>query len=80
MMIRMESSELQVEWGRRIRKLRRDKELTVSEVARKIGIHRNHLHRIEGGAACSDEVRLRIADALGVKPEEIFTFKLRSAS
>lgn len=76
----MESSEVQAEWGRRIRKLRRDKELTATEVARRVGIHRNHLHRIEGGAATTDEVRIRIADALGVKPEEIFTFKLRSAS
>lgn len=71
---------MQAEWGRRIRKLRRDKELTATEVARRVGIHRNHLHRIEGGAATTDEVRIRIADALGVKPEEIFTFKLRSAS
>lgn len=76
----MQTSEVQIEWGRRIRRLRREKELTATYVAHKVGIHRNHLHRIEGGAACSDEVRIKIAAALGVKPEEIFTFKLRSAS
>lgn len=76
----MQTSEVQAEWGRRIRRLRREQELTAIELARRVGIHRNHLHRIEGGAACSDEVRLRIASALGVKPDEIFTFNLKAAS
>ena len=71
---------MQAEWGRRVRRLRRDRELTATEVALSVGIHRNHLHRIEGGAACSDEVRVRIEKALGVSPGEIFSYDLKDAS
>jgi transcriptional regulator with XRE-family HTH domain len=76
----METSEMQSEWGRRVRRLRREKDLTATEVARRVGIHRNHLHRIEGGAACSDAVRVRIADVLEVEPSELFSYDLRAAS
>jgi transcriptional regulator with XRE-family HTH domain len=76
----METTEMQAEWGRRVRRLRRDQDLTATEVARRVGIHRNHLHRVERGAACSDEVRVRIEKALGVNPGEIFSYDLKDAS
>lgn len=68
------------EWGRRIRRTRREKELTATAVAREVGISSTHLHRIEGGAASSDDVRIRIAMALGVEVGEIFTYDLKDAS
>jgi transcriptional regulator with XRE-family HTH domain len=73
-------TEMHAEWGRRVRRLRRDKELTATSVAREVGISSTHLHRIEGGAPSSDEVRLRIARALGVDPGEIFNYDLTDAS
>lgn len=65
-----------VEWGRRVRRLRREKELTATAVAREVGISSTHLHRIEGGASSSDEVRIKIAKALGVEVGEIFSYDL----
>jgi len=79
-MVAMETSEVQAEWGRRVRRLRREKDLTVTEVARRVGIHRNHIHRIEAGAACSDEVKVRIAEALEVSPGDLFSYELRAVS
>lgn len=71
---------MHAEWGRRVRRLRRDKELTATAVAREVGISRTHLHRIEGGSAASDEVRIRIAQALGVEPGDLFSYDLKDAS
>lgn len=68
------------EWGRRVRRIRRDKEMTATAVAREVGISSTHLHRIEGGAASSDEVRIRIATALGVEPGDLFSYDLSDAS
>jgi len=76
----MELTEIYAEWGRRVRRLRRDKELTATAVAREVGISSTHLHRIEGGAAASDEVRIRIAKTLGVEPGDLFSYDLLDAS
>lgn len=77
----MELTEMHAEWGRRIRRLRRDKELTVTAVAQAAGITRAYLHRIENGEQSpSDDVRLRIASALDVEPGELFNYDLKDAS
>lgn len=80
MMFHMELNEMHTEWGRRVRRIRREKELTATAVAQKVGISRTHLHRIEGGAPSSDEVRIALAAALGVDPGEIFSYDLKDAS
>ena len=81
MMIGMELTEMHAEWGRRIRRLRREKELTATAVAQTAGISRNYLHRLENGEQSpSDEVRLRIASALDVEPGELFSYDLKDAS
>lgn len=78
--MRMELTEMYSEWGRRVRRIRRDKELTATAVARQVGISSTHLHRIESGAASSDEVRIRIAKALGVEPSDLFSYDVKAAS
>lgn len=81
MMFVMELTEMHAEWGRRIRRLRREKELTATAVAQTVGISRHYLHRIEKGQQSpSDDVRLRIASALGTEPGELFSYDLKDAS
>jgi transcriptional regulator with XRE-family HTH domain len=77
----MEISEIHEEWGRRIRRARRAKDETAVSFAASVGISRTHLHRLEAGQqAPSDAVRVRIAEALAMKPEELFSYDLRDAS
>lgn len=76
----MESSEVHAAWGRRIRRIRRERELTVTRVAQEVGITRRYLHAIEGGHVPSEQVRIRIAEVIGADPSEIFSYDLRDAS
>lgn len=72
---------MQIEWGRRIRRLRRGSDLTVTSVAEDAGITRRYLHALElGQYSPSVGVQLRIARALGVEPSEIFNYDLLDAS
>lgn len=74
----METASINRIWGARVRRIRREKELKATEVARDAGIARETLHRIERGQGVSDEVKVRIAKAIGVDPNELFD--LRDAS
>jgi transcriptional regulator with XRE-family HTH domain len=75
----MEMTEAQATWGAQIRRVRREKELTAAAVAREVGISRGYLHEIERGRyAPSDEVKVRIAKAIGVDPNELFHLKAAS--
>lgn len=72
---------MQEQWGKRIRRIRREKELTVTEVAKEADITRQYLNAIERGRyAPSDQVRLRIAKAIEVDPNELFSYDLADAS
>ena len=52
-----------------------------SELAQRVGVTRQHIQRIETGkSAASDTVWVRIADALGVKVDDIFSHQQRQAS
>lgn len=75
----MEMSQINVTWGQRLRQLRLERGLTATAVAREAGIARTTLHRIERGAhGASDEVKVRLAKAIGVSPNRLFD--LRDAS
>jgi transcriptional regulator with XRE-family HTH domain len=77
----MEQTEMQAAWGTRIRRLRQSRELTVTFVAEQVGITRRYLYALEHGQyAPSVSVQMRIADALGVEPGEIFSYDLKDAS
>lgn len=77
----MELTEVHQAWGQRIRRLRRDRDLTVNELAEKVGITRQYLHALERGQyAPSEAVRLKIAEALGAELAEIFSYDLKDAS
>lgn len=77
----MELTEVHAIWGQRIRRLRREGELTVTAVAKEAGITRQYLGAIERGEyAPSDAVRVAIAKAIGVEPGVIFSYNLSDAS
>lgn len=62
-------------WGAEIRRLRLDRGWTILELARRVDAQPGHLSRIERGInAPSDDLRIRIAAALGVRVEQIFTY------
>lgn len=72
---------MHIEWGKRIRRIRREKELTVTGVAKQADITRQYLNAIERGIyAPSDQVRIRIAKAIGADPNELFSYDLQDAS
>jgi DNA-binding XRE family transcriptional regulator len=67
-------TELQIAWGRRLREVRTERDMSGSELARKAGVTRQHIQRIETGrSAASDTVWVRIAAALEVKVDDIFS-------
>lgn len=71
--------ELQVSWGRRLRELRTEREMSGSELAKAAGVTRQHIQRIETGqTAVSDAVRIAIANALGVQVGDIFDYEQAS--
>lgn len=77
----MEQTEAQAAWGRRIRRIRRDSELTATSVAQDAGITRRYLYALERGMySPSVGVQIRVAAALGVEPNEIFSYDLKDAS
>lgn len=74
-------TELQIAWGRRLREVRTEREMSGSELASKTGVTRQHIQRIETGkCTASDSVRVRIAEALGVSVDDIFDYTRQEAS
>lgn len=62
-------------WGAEIRRLRSERGWTILELARRVDSQPAHVSRIERGInAPSDDLRIRIATALGVRVEQIFTY------
>lgn len=72
---------MQAAWGRRIRRLRLLSDLTATEIAKDAGITRRYLYALEQGQySPSVGVQIRVATALGVQPNEIFSYDLEEAS
>lgn len=72
---------MQAAWGRRIRRLRLLSDLTATDVAKGAGITRRYLYALEQGQySPSVGVQIRVAEALGVEPKEIFNYDLKDAS
>lgn len=77
----MDLTEINAKWGQRIKRLRKTGDLTAAEIASAAGITPQYLHAIERGQySPSDEVKLRIAKAMGVEVGEIFSYDLEDAS
>lgn len=74
----MESSTLRAEWGRRLRRMRKDRGLSQTAIAAKAGVDSSWYARIErgevGGRGIGDEMRIRIAAAFGERVEDLFPY------
>lgn len=71
----------QTAWGERIRTARHSQGLTLVQLAALAEVDQSMLSKIERGlVGTSDETRLRIADALGVDPNELWRYPSRAAS
>ena len=72
---------LHAEWGRRLAEAREAKGLSISELARRTGVHKSHLARFElGEAGLGDEYRIRVAAEIGQRVEELFPYPDTSAT
>lgn len=66
-------SERLIRFGRHVRRLRRDRDLSQEALAEAASIHRNHLGAIERGTKAVGLMTIfRLADALGVPPATLF--------
>jgi transcriptional regulator with XRE-family HTH domain len=63
-------------WGEAIRKARTDQELSIFDLATQTGMDPGHLSRVERGlAGIGDGYRVAIADALGLRADDLFTYE-----
>lgn len=68
-------------WGSRVRSARVKRGWTIAELAYRADVNPGNLSRIERGLERpGDEVRIRIADALGVRVESIWSYPSKAAS
>lgn len=68
-------SELRNKFGRKLRKIRRDRDLTQEQLAEAIGVTLDFISRMERGQdAASFETLDKLAKALGVPVSELFQF------
>lgn len=68
-------TSLQARWGSRIKTLRQEKGLSVTALARLAEIDQGQLSRVENGKEkLGDDGRIRLAAALGVRVEDVFTY------
>jgi transcriptional regulator with XRE-family HTH domain len=71
----MTVNDLKSTWGDRIRELREERGLSLNYLARVSEIGQSQLWKVEQGErGLSDDARIRLARALGVRVEEIFTY------
>lgn len=70
-----------VVWGQLVREHRYANGFSLEDLARVAGISRSQLSRIENGQrGTSDAVKIRLADSLGVEPDELFPLVLDDAA
>jgi transcriptional regulator with XRE-family HTH domain len=66
---------IKVKFGKRLRKLRRNKDLTQEQLAEVIGVSADFIGQIERGLRSpSFENLQRLSEVLGVRVEELFQF------
>lgn len=60
--------------GKRIRKLRLEKGISQEELAAEAGLHRAYMWEVENGRNISVKTAYKIARALGVSLQDLFSF------
>lgn len=68
------ATALQQAWGKRVLSHRKEQGLSLRGLAGRAGVNFNTIRKVElGEVDTSTPVKIRIADALGVDPEELFS-------
>jgi transcriptional regulator with XRE-family HTH domain len=68
-------ADLRAQFGKRLRKIRRDKDMTQEQLAEAIGVTMEYISRMEGGRySPSFQVLEKLAEVLEVEVEEFFHF------
>jgi len=68
-------------WGEGVRAIRTIRGLSQVELAEKASVPQSSISRIENGSTkVSDSVRVRIANALGVDPHELFPYLVEESA
>lgn len=68
-------------FGKRLKKIRKAKNLTQEKLAEKIGINLRQLARIEAGESfITSETLLKICNALDILPQTLFDFDIQTVS
>jgi len=71
----MRTYKINRKFGRKLKKVRKDKELSQEQLAEMLKMSRNHFGRLEAGSVNVTLVQVeRIARVLKVKPSEILPF------
>ncbi|TAI48032.1 XRE family transcriptional regulator [Flagellimonas allohymeniacidonis] len=65
--------QILIEFGEKVRKIRREKGMTQADLVHEAGVHGNMIGRIERGERAANVLQLfKIAKALGVNIDELF--------
>ncbi len=75
-MVDMQMTSTNDSWARRLRMARAGAGLSLRGLAEKSGVHLNTIRSVEAGNPTGDEVKLKLAYALGVDVLELFPFEL----
>lgn len=68
-------NELLAEWGRNLKRLRKERKLSLREISDKAGISKTYYCYLEAGQHDpSTEVRIAVARTLGVRVEDIWVY------
>jgi len=68
-------ADIKIKFGKRLRKIRRNKDLTQEQLAEQIGVSADFIGQIERGLRSpSFENLQRLSEVLEVKVEELFQF------
>lgn len=71
----MQTDELQIQWGRRLRAARRTAGLSIRGLERASGVDRSQLSRVENGlAGLGTDARIRVALAVRRRVEDLFPY------
>jgi transcriptional regulator with XRE-family HTH domain len=68
-------AEIKIQFGKKLRKIRRNKDVTQEQLAELIGVSADFISQIERGLnSPSFETLLKLAEVLEVPPRDLFDF------
>jgi len=57
--------------GMKLKELRRERVMSITDLSEESGVHRNTIHRIEQGSPAYTSTIRKLAKALGVEPRDL---------